>query len=165
MEQNLELVEKLVEKTGVSYAQAKEALEQTDWDILEALILLESQGKINRQSAAYSTRKEEEPEKEEQPPEKNASRFGAFLRDLIDKGNKNCLEVHRSGELVLSVPVNVCILLFLFCFWVVLPVMLVSLFFDCRYSFSGTELGKDSVNKAMGKATDIADDIKKEISK
>ena len=33
----------------------------------------------------------------------------------------------------------------------------------CRFSFSGNELGKESVNSAMGKATDIADNIKSEI--
>ena len=38
----------------------------------------------------------------------------------------------------------------------------VALFFGCRFSFSGTDLGKDSVNSAMGKATDIADNIKSE---
>ena len=42
MEANLELVEKLVEKTGISYTEAKAVLVKTDWDILEALIELEA---------------------------------------------------------------------------------------------------------------------------
>ncbi|MEG2676682.1 MAG: hypothetical protein RR933_01065 [Oscillospiraceae bacterium] len=46
MNQNLEFAEKLVEKTGVSYAEAKEALENNGWDILEAIFWLESQGKV-----------------------------------------------------------------------------------------------------------------------
>ena len=87
------------------------------------------------------------------------------MRELIDKGNRNLLQVKRDGELKLSIPVNVCILLLVFCFWIVLPAALISLFFNCRYSFKGEELGKEAVNQAMGKATDIAEDIKREIQK
>ena len=43
---HLEKVEKLRQRADVSYEEAKEALESCDWDILDALILLESQGKV-----------------------------------------------------------------------------------------------------------------------
>ncbi len=171
MNQQLELVEKLIEKTGIGYAEAKAALEKTDWDILEAMILLESEGKINKTTSSYTTQKPPRAEKERQHAEsaenfkQQAKSFGEWLRGVIDKGNRNCLEMYRKGERVLSVPVTVFVLLLLFCFWCVLPAMLVSLFFECRYSFSGPELGKDTVNHAMGKATDIADGIKSEINK
>jgi len=42
---DLEKVEKLREKANVSYAEAKEALDKSNSDILEALIYLENQGK------------------------------------------------------------------------------------------------------------------------
>ena len=41
----LEKVEKLREKANVSFAEAKEALDNTGGDILDALIYLEKQGK------------------------------------------------------------------------------------------------------------------------
>lgn len=52
----LEQVEKLREKSGLSYAQAKELLEQTGGDLLEALIQLERQGVLQGGSACYTTR-------------------------------------------------------------------------------------------------------------
>ena len=189
MTQNLELVEKLVEKTGLSYTEAKTALEKTDWDILEALISLEASGRISGgKTAKYTTNaaetenKEETNGKEEKKGReyrenrenrrkrdrcetgnnfKRTSRsFGDVLKYIFDKGNSNCIEMYRNDEKKLAVPVTAFVLLLIFCFWVIIPLMIVGLFFGCRYSFSGPELGRDSVNSAMGKATDFAENIK-----
>ena len=56
MEQ-LEKVEKLREKTGVTYEEAKAALEACEWDLLDAIVYLESQGKIKDAGmASYTTK-------------------------------------------------------------------------------------------------------------
>lgn len=52
----LEQVEKLREKSGLSYEQAKQVLEHTGGDLLEALIVLERQGVLQGGSACYTTR-------------------------------------------------------------------------------------------------------------
>lgn len=52
---NFEKVEKLVEKTGVDYAKAKEALEKSEWDMLDAVIYLEAEGLIQKKVGNYST--------------------------------------------------------------------------------------------------------------
>ena len=44
--EHIEMVEKLMEKANVSYAEAKQALENNNWDMLDALIELERQGKV-----------------------------------------------------------------------------------------------------------------------
>ena len=44
----LERVEKIREKTGVTYEEAKEALEAAGGDVLDAIVYLENQGKIKR---------------------------------------------------------------------------------------------------------------------
>ena len=41
-----EKVEKLREKANVSYEEAKAALEKCNWDLLDAIVLLEREGKI-----------------------------------------------------------------------------------------------------------------------
>jgi Fe2+ transport system protein B len=189
MTQNLELVEKLVEKTGVSYSEAKATLEKTDWDILEAIIRLETEGRVQgTKTSQYSTNNETNENKQEQGDnstndrrhqrrqdrekcetgenfKKSAKSFGDFLKDVFDKGNHNCLLVHRKNDKLIELPVTAFVILLVFCFWVVIPLMVVGLFLGCRYSFSGNELGRDSVNNAMGKATDIADNIKSEFNK
>ena len=56
MEITLEQVERLREKADVSYGQAKQALEYSGGNLLDALIYLEEQGAIPRpQGAYYST--------------------------------------------------------------------------------------------------------------
>ena len=51
--ENLEKVEQLVDKAGCTYAEAKEALESCDWNLLDAIIRLEHDGKAVKSSAAY----------------------------------------------------------------------------------------------------------------
>ena len=52
-----EKVEKLVEKAGVSYEDAKAALDKADGDLLDAMILLEKEGKAKApEQSSYSTK-------------------------------------------------------------------------------------------------------------
>ena len=68
MEITLEMVERLKEKADVSYAQAKEALEYSGGNLLDALIYLEEKGAIPRtESAYYSTKSETPPQAEPAP--------------------------------------------------------------------------------------------------
>ncbi|MDR0952268.1 MAG: hypothetical protein LBM18_05025 [Oscillospiraceae bacterium] len=185
MKDNLELVEKLVEKTGLSYTEAKAALEKADWDILDALINLETEGKV-RSGANFSTRAQNEKsfeysyeytasgggsggaqkQKSERNEEYKKTTVGVleWLRGVFDKGNHNNLELYnKEGNLIVALPVTVFVILLLISVGTVLALMVVSLFFGVRYRFSGPDLGKDKINNVMGKATDVADSIKKEV--
>ena len=62
MMEHMEMVEKLREKANITIEEAKVVLEKNNWDMLDALIELERQGKIadgvkmsteNQNSAAY----------------------------------------------------------------------------------------------------------------
>ena len=61
MEFTLEQVEKLREKANVSYALAKQALEYSGGNLLDALIYLEEKGAIPREEGAYFSTKGEVP--------------------------------------------------------------------------------------------------------
>ena len=50
MEISLEQVDKVIERTGVTYKEAKEALEVTEGDVLEAIIYIETQNQKKEQS-------------------------------------------------------------------------------------------------------------------
>ena len=52
----LEQVEKLREKAGLTYEEARRVLEQAGGDLLEALIQLERQGRLDSGGARYTTR-------------------------------------------------------------------------------------------------------------
>lgn len=55
MEQ-LEKVEKLRQRANVTYEEAKQALEACNWDLLDAMVYLEKQGKVKEPNqSTYST--------------------------------------------------------------------------------------------------------------
>ncbi len=51
--ENIEKVEKLRERANVTYEEAKLALEENNWDILDAMVSLEKQGDAYRQQARF----------------------------------------------------------------------------------------------------------------
>ena len=63
----LNLVEKLRTKTGITYEDAKRVLEINNWDILEAILDLEKQGKVKSPSVSifYTNEYNESYEEEE----------------------------------------------------------------------------------------------------
>lgn len=167
---HMEMVERLREKTGIGYEEARAVLESVNWDMLDALVVLEKQGKVNG-NAHYSTRgsaQQGDGAQKKQPEGESFSdmmkRFGRWIKRLFRGSidNQLCM-LNHDGRQILSIPVLVFAVLLIVAFWAVLPLMIVSLFFGCRYLFRGPDLGKDSVNNVVGKATDVADTIKAEM--
>lgn len=160
---NFEMVETLRQHANVSYEEAKQALEETNWDMLEAMVLLEKQGKVkNSAGGTYTTRQEPQPEKKEGQFKSAMARLGETLIRLIKKGNVNFFQVYRKNKLQFEIPVTVLILLVAFCFWVAIPLLVIGLFTDFRYSFRGPDLGKENINDAMNKASEFAENIKRD---
>ncbi len=174
----LEQVEKIREKTGVSFEEAKNALDTCGGDMLEAIILLEKQGKVNPPVGGgyYSSGNNGGAEKEKNTASGNScerrgegfgqllKRFGRFCLNVIKKGNSNYFEASKDGKVIVSIPVTLLVIGLLFLFWIILPLLVIGLFFGYHYSFHGNELGRDSVNRVMYKASDAAEDIKRSFS-
>ncbi len=174
---NYEMVELLRSKANVTYEEAKAALEASNWDILDAMVLLERQGKVKDKGAAYSTAQDGEDSEAKKKENKNAHwefevngnfmsamrRFGRWLRKLIQIGNANFFVVSRHGEEILSLPVTVLVVLLPFLFVPMLILLVVGLFTDFRYSFRGPNLGSDAINDTISKASDMADSFKAEV--
>lgn len=175
---NLEQVEKLRERTNLSYEEAKKVLDEVDGDILEALMKLEKEGKVKSpEKGSYSSaQKEEEFHQEKKqyytPPDNDGVRFsqvlkkiGRFCGKILKKGNTNFLEVRRFDHTIIQLPLTVVALLVIIAFWAVIPLMIIGLFFNCRYVFVGKDIETTSANKAMNKVADTADNIKTEVMK
>ncbi len=160
---HFEMVEKLRQKANVSYEEAKAALEQSEWDLLDALVMLENQGKINHAQQgedSFTTRKEEAPPQPRESDVKGAlTRFFSFVAEVINKANKITIQVSRHSKEMFVLPLTVLILLMLFMFWWVVPLAVVGLFFGFRYRIQGTGAA-DTVNRAMDKAAEAAENIK-----
>ena len=163
-----EMAEKLSEKMGVSLEKATEALEACDWELLDAALMLEKEIGQTQQEAwtSYGTTAEEKNAgKEARERRRGVVRgLGEMLRDLFNLGNRNRFEVRKDDEQLLELPVTVLVLLLIFAFWVCVPLLVIGLFAGCRYTFSGEELGRESVNNAMNKAAEVAEKVKEEVS-
>lgn len=162
MEITLEQVERLREKANVSYARAKEALSYSGGNLLDALIFLEEQGDIPRpEGASYSTRRETAEAMAltldtEKSWEENAKPKMGLLRRLRYLLLDNELEIWRKTQPITALPVLVLLLLLGAAYWLVIPLMLVGLFFGFRFRFSGPDLERESINGMMDSVADTA---------
>ena len=97
MEITLEKVDQVRERTGVSYAKAKEILEHTKGDVLDAIILLEDEMKnensSNDKMAGNNTTE-------------TIEEFKVWLKELINKGNISRIRVSKDEKVLVDVPVN-----------------------------------------------------------
>ncbi|NLB51902.1 MAG: DUF4342 domain-containing protein [Syntrophomonadaceae bacterium] len=178
----LENVEKICAMANISYEEAKAVLDAVDGDLLEAVISLEKQGKIQAPNGAGYFSSEKAAESKEVPPKTNSQEnhyynnkaensFGSFVKKvwkfclkIIHKGNINSFEVFKDMEVKASFPVTVLALLTIFAFWVTIPLMIIGLFFDLRYRFVGPDFKSDTINDAMNSAAEAADNLKKSIN-
>ena len=164
---NLEMVELLREKAGITYEEAKEVLEQSNWDPLEAVLLLEKQGRTPPGGDGYSTKDmHEEPRQQERSghlgAKKAAHRLSRIIRRLVRAGNANHFIITRRDQELLSLPVTACAVILLFTFWFSLIALAVGLFCGLRYSFRGPNLGKQVINDAMERAADMAESVRED---
>lgn len=91
MEITLEMVDKVIERTGVTYLEAKEALEKANGNVLDAIILLEE---------------EEICCQEECNNAENIEDIKKFVKDLVEKGNASRIRILKDDVELCDIPVN-----------------------------------------------------------
>ena len=152
-----EMTEKLSEKMNVTMEEAKAALEASEWNMLDAALLLEQEHGAAKKADA-------EPTRGARKGHKGLRNLGDHVRRLIACGNRNRFEVRRGDASILELPVTVLAVLMLCAFWVCAPLLVIGLFAGCRYSFSGEELGREDINSALNKAADAAEHMKETVA-
>lgn len=85
----LEKIDIIRERTGVSYTEAKEALEVSQGNVVDALIYIE-QSKKTTMDNIYTTKDE----------------FLDWLKDLVKKGNINRIKIKKDDKVIVDIPVN-----------------------------------------------------------
>lgn len=91
MEITLEKIELVKDRTGVTYAEAKEALEETDGSVVDAIIAIEETVNAGKRERGFG--------------EKGKALF-ASLKDVIKKGNVARIQVKKDEDIILNVPIN-----------------------------------------------------------
>jgi hypothetical protein len=89
----LEKIDIIKERTGVSYTDAKEALEECSGNVVNALIFIEAKqskaSKFNMEEM-YTTKDE----------------FMAWVKDVLRKGNVTRVKIKKDETVVVDIPVN-----------------------------------------------------------
>ena len=174
----LEKVEKLREKTGVSYEDAKSALEACDYDVLDAIIYLEKLGKVKSpEMGSFTTGGEQQTSTEFEQAQNiytndcNKATFGQMVARffkwcgrILKKSVDSSFIVERRGQSMMNVPVLVLVIALIFAFWVVIPLLVVGLFCECRYHFEGIGDINVNLNDACDKVADSVDNLKSDVN-
>lgn len=91
MEITLEKIELVKDRTGVTYAEAKQALEEAEGSVVDAIIAIEETVNAGQKGRGFG--------------QKGEALFES-IKALIKKGNVSRIQVKREGETILNVPVN-----------------------------------------------------------
>ena len=143
-----EKTEKLVNVANVSYEDAKEALENSGEDLLDAMIYLERNGKtdkpdVEKARTDRNTGKEYEeiPEMQHRHKSSNEENFGKKLgRGCKKFGDFLCdnhMVAYKDGKVKADFPFWAILIMALASWGVLLVLIIVSFFFGWNYKFTG----------------------------
>ena len=171
----LKLVEKLREKTGITYEDAKRVLEINNWDILDAILDLEKQGKVKGPSVSIFYTNEYKESYEEENTESNFEEVkkdsnyksnstfeGIFeaICKFIDNCNNIFIEIKGKNNFFLKFPLTVVIVLLIFGFWLLIPLGVIGLFLDIEFSVESKKINTNKINYILSKISKQVQKIK-----
>ena len=141
MEITLEKIELVKDRTGVSYKEAKEALEAADGSVVDAIIAIEETVNISTGSKAGEF----------------ANDTVEKVKELVKKGNITKISVKKDDETIVNIPVNVGLIGTIVAPWGILAAAIAAFGFKCKI-----ELTKDdgTVVDVSRKAENLANDVK-----
>ena len=141
MEITLEKIELVKDRTGVSYKEAKEALEAADGSVVDAIIAIEETVNISTGSKAGEF----------------ANETVEKVKELVKKGNITKISVKKDDETIVNIPVNIGLIGTIVAPWGILAAAIAAFGFKCKI-----ELTKDdgTVVDVSRKAENLANDVK-----
>lgn len=174
MERN-EMIKIIIEKANVTREEAIEVLEKCNWDVVDSIIYLERNGKIeNNEITTIIEVKEEEDQKQDKKEnsKRHEEKYGGigeivgrvfkFIGKFIRKGNENFFEVKKENEKPIRISLTISILLLVFLSVPTIILLVIGLFCGYKYSLSGSNINYNEVNNVFEKASESADTIKKD---
>ena len=154
--------------------------------MIDAIISLERDGKIKKESAAYTAKPAQEAEivsevtvdstgsrsgnngdtgnagkSEKASKEKKGlwARFKSIMKD------NRLVIIKSNGQQLADLPIWIPVLALICFFWATLILAVIAMVFGCRFHFEGADLGKININDTMDKATDYAEKVKNDLTK
>lgn len=137
MEITLEKIELVKDRTGVSYKEAKDALEAADGSVVDAIISIEAT--INEQSEGKGI---------------EGTAIADKIKEIIRKGNVSRIVVRRGGETFLNLPVSAGIVGTIIAPWGAVAAVIASFGFKCNVE----------IVKVDGTVVDVSDTVRDKAS-
>ncbi len=123
MSVSLEKIDMLMERANISYKEAKEALEQFDGDMVEALIYLEDAQKTGPKPSRANRDQRQYRHQRSQSYQRPQNDFFEDMKKFFDKMHKTSFVIGKKGKKVLDIPLTVAAIIIL----LTLPVSLILL--------------------------------------
>lgn len=146
---SLDQIDELRKRVSVSYADAKEALENCDGDMLEAIVYLE---KNNKARLSYAGKK---------------TGFAEKINRLIKKGSKVRCIIHKQDNIILNLSLNMVILLLLILsplFWLIALCLLAAMLTGHRIKLKSSDNSTSKINETLDKICDAVGQAKEKFT-
>ena len=136
------MAEKLVEKCGITYEEAGEVLKEADYDLLEAMIILERRGRLGNGVNKYSTGiMQNNYTSTRYESAADAESLGEFIKIAWRKLCEFCRDllkyqvvISKNGREMINFPLILAIILVCCTAGVVFAAVVISLMSRCSYS-------------------------------
>ena len=138
MEITLEKIELVKDRTGVSYKEAKDALEAAEGSVVDAIIAIE----------------ETIDEAGNKKMNEAANEVAGKIKEMVKKGNISKISIKKDEEIILNLPVNAGIVGTLLAPWGVIAGIIAAFGFKCKIELTkddGTVIDISSRAEAIGK--------------
>ena len=150
-----EMADTLKNKAGISYEEARQALEESNWDIIQAMIILENSGKINK---AETGKKEENMENTAQKAKGTLGKVFAWIKELIRQGNQNYIVIKKNGKQTHELSVTAAVVLFILLHGLLVFIAVISLLSGYSFEFVG-EKDREKHQQDIKEAVSAADEV------
>jgi len=124
MEITIEMIDELIERTGVSYSQAKKALMETEGDLLKAILLIEN-GSTNESK----TEEKEYSQRSEESSNENTGNQSepSDLQKNLNEFMKLSIGIFKRNKKVMNLPLWLAILFAILASEMVVPIFIIGL--------------------------------------
>ena len=151
-----EMADTLKNKAGISYEEARQALEESNWDMVQAMINLENSDKINK---AQGGKKEDAGmESTTQKAKGILGKAFAWIKELIRHGNQNYIVIKKNGKQTHELSVTAAVVLFILLHGLLVFIAVISLLSGYSFEFVG-EKDREKHQQDIKDAVSAADEV------
>lgn len=146
----LNQIDELRERTGVNYTDAKEALENCNGDMLEAIVYLEK----NKKARASKTKA-------------TGASFPDKISELLRKGSLTRFVMRKQEKIILNISVNMLVLFGLITIPLIELVaiaLLIAILTGHRFKFESSSTDTTKINEALDRVSETVDHAKVKFS-